>query len=154
MSGYLVHQKVGFVAGIASIVIVYFLKYVQVFKPLVELQWFIYPLAIPIAVLYSLLPDIDIKSKGSQIFYSIILITLIILCYYNLSFIASIIAIISIIPQLFSHRNFTHSLWFALIFPVPFYFLFVHFNLSVGYFILFYISALSGYLSHLILDKF
>lgn len=111
-------------------------------------------LAIPIAMIYSLLPDMDIKSKGSKIFFTIILIITTYLAYIQEYKIALTIFTLSLIPQLFPHRKFTHSTIFAILFPIPVYYIFSHFNIQIEYFIMFYISALLGYLSHIILDKF
>ena len=158
MSSGKVHQSAGVIAGIVAVVVSYlFLNYypsVPERIPTYPLNsiWFYWPFCIPISMLYSLLPDMDIKSKGSKLFYLIILGISGYLVYMKELQTAVILLVCSLVPQLFAHRKFTHSVWFAVIFPAPVYLIFQHFNLSNEYFIIFYISALAGYFSHILLD--
>lgn len=149
MSAGVVHQSVGAGVGVVAAGISYFFYNTLNYHPLTPLYFL---LCIPISVIYSLLPDLDIKSRGSVLFYFLILLIAGYFFYKEAYFVASVILIASIIPQFFVHRAVTHTIFFSLIFPLPVYFLFYKFEIRDFYFPMFYISALLGYLSHLALD--
>ena len=97
-----------------------------------------------ITLIFSLYPDMDIHSKSNRYLSLISLITVIILHYYfKLDNIAWVIAILTIIPSIFKHRGFAHSLIFMVILTS----LGVYYIGILGYFISI------GFLTHLTLDK-
>lgn len=151
MSNGNVHLAVGAISGIAAIPVS------SQILPLLNtgnVSSATYMMCIPVAALYSLLPDIDIKSKGSKLFFLLILGICGYLVMQGNYKIACLVFALSLIPQLFAHRKFTHSIFFAVIFPMPVYYIFKHFQIGDQFFLLFYISALFGYVSHLIMDNF
>lgn len=60
----------------------------------------------------SLFPDVDIKSKGQKLFYSITLIVLCCLLYYERTDIFIGLTIFATIPLLVKHRGLFHQAWF------------------------------------------
>jgi membrane-bound metal-dependent hydrolase YbcI (DUF457 family) len=62
----------------------------------------------------SLFPDIDIKSKGQNLFYWIIL-GLFVYFFYNKQFVTlSYIAMAATLPLLVKHRGIFHNMWFLI----------------------------------------
>lgn len=62
----------------------------------------------------SLFPDIDTKSNGQKIFYSLWLALLIYLVFVASWFLVGILAIIGILPLLSVHRGIFHSICFLI----------------------------------------
>ena len=106
----------------------------------------IFPL---VSYMFSLFPDIDIKSKPSKFFYSIIIISLIYFYYMKMYSLANVVAIVSLIPQIVSHRGFFHSIYAAFIIPAIMVFILPS---GVNKMFLYYF-ALLGYYTHLVLDS-
>ena len=109
--------------------------------------------SVPIGALFGLMPDIDTKSKGSKIFYTFIFIV----CCYLLSIHqwqkAVGLLLVSILPQMTKHRGPTHTIWFVLLFPLIFkVILFGNYSMHDYHFLVFYVAAVFGGLSHLIAD--
>ena len=105
-------------------------------------------------VLGSLFPDIDTKSIGQKIFYTLLVIPMafaIISSYWTL--LASLSAL-SMFPILVNHRGIIHSFWFVTLFPLLIPVLTYQINpnysdlswLAYSYFV-------TGALSHLVLDN-
>ena len=62
----------------------------------------------------SLFPDIDVKSKGQNLFYWIIL-GLFVYFFYNKQYVTlSYIAIAATLPLLVKHRGIFHNMWFLI----------------------------------------
>lgn len=102
----------------------------------------------------SLFPDIDIKSTPSKIFYMFTMIGLIVCYYYKQYQTGTMLAIVTTIPQLVSHRGIFHSPITAMILPsVVFYFHYIG-SIDLKLAILVYIGSVVGYFTHLILDHF
>ena len=102
-----------------------------------------------VSYMFSIFPDIDIKSTPSKFFYSIIIISLIYLFYNEMYAFANILGIVSLIPQIVSHRGFFHSYFAAMLIPLA-----VTYSVPFGDNKLFlYLFAISGYYTHLILDS-
>lgn len=106
---------------------------------------------LPIAMLYSILPDIDINTSTIFKMYLIAscLLAIYLIVYFSNNALAKIvsIAIIAtlIILQLVHHRGFFHSFGAGLLLSLP---MIYFFNL-IGF-----AAAFSGYISHLALDHF
>jgi len=60
----------------------------------------------------SLFPDIDIKSKGQQISYLILVILLVCLLCSKQCMIAALVGIAALTPLFVAHRGVFHRLWF------------------------------------------
>ena len=106
------------------------------------------------AWLFSLFPDIDIKSKSSKIFYTIFLAAMIASFAYGKYAMGNIIGMIACLPQLVNHRGIFHKpLMGVFLGAVP-----VVYGFSTGVHAAdsLYISAavIAGYFTHLVLDGF
>lgn len=106
----------------------------------------IFPL---VSFMFSLFPDIDIKSKPSKFFYSIIIISLVYFYYIKMYSLANVVAIVSLIPQIVSHRGFFHSIYAAILIPALMTYII---PLEINKIVL-YMFAIGGYYTHLILDS-
>lgn len=74
-------------------------------------EWFLCALA------GALFPDIDIKSKGQNLFYKGLLILLLFLFVKGRMQIALMIGIVSLIPMVVRHRGLFHRTWFVIAAP-------------------------------------
>jgi LexA-binding, inner membrane-associated putative hydrolase len=74
-------------------------------------EWFLCTLA------GALFPDIDVKSKGQNLFYKGMLIVLVALFAQGYLHLAVLIGILSLIPMIVRHRGLFHRLWFVIALP-------------------------------------
>lgn len=65
-------------------------------------------------LLGALFPDIDVKSKGQKVFYSLLLGILIMLLYKQQYCLFAVMSLLGIIPILVKHRGIFHHIWFLL----------------------------------------
>lgn len=72
-------------------------------------QWLVSTLA------GGLFPDIDIKSKGQQLFYKLMCVILIVCILYKAYFPCSLLALCSFTPLLTKHRGLFHEFWFLVL---------------------------------------
>ena len=102
----------------------------------------------------SLFPDIDIKSKGQKLFYSLALVILCCFLYYERTDLFIGLSLLATIPLLVKHRGLFHQLWFLI-------FISISTGLVIGSFhanfsawamknALFF---LAGAVSHIVLDR-
>ncbi|HEV2601634.1 MAG TPA: metal-dependent hydrolase [Candidatus Babeliales bacterium] len=70
------------------------------------------------ALIGSLFPDVDTKSKGQKLFYSVFGITCIGLAIEGKFKIISGLAILGILPLLVHHRGLFHRIWFVIGLPL------------------------------------
>jgi len=63
----------------------------------------------------SLFPDIDTKSKIQKMIYFVILISVIFLMIAGLEYQAALLAALSMLPLIVSHRGLFHRMWFILL---------------------------------------
>lgn len=143
MPGYRAHL----VGGIALFGITIYLLRSFCGSVFVGAEWLIF------ALVGSLFPDLDTKSKGQGIFYKILLIALIILAIQRKFLIMAFLGVAAVIPIVARHRGLFHSLAFIIVFAG-----------SVGLTVLFYapeykyvvmfdaIFFIVGAISHLFLD--
>jgi len=66
-------------------------------------------------LLGSLFPDIDVKSKGQNIFYSLLLGLLVLLLYKQQYCLFAVTSLLGIIPMLVKHRGIFHHIWFLFL---------------------------------------
>jgi len=66
-------------------------------------------------LLGALFPDIDIKSKGQKLYYSIFFVLLLWLLYQHQFCLFAVMSLLGIIPILVRHRGIFHHFWFLLI---------------------------------------
>lgn len=104
-------------------------------------------------ILGSLFPDIDTKSVGQKIFYTILAVPIIASIILKSWFILSLLSLLSLLPVLVRHRGIIHSVWFVSIPPflAP---LILHMMRSPFSKIAWnaYLYFVTGALSHLLLD--
>ena len=100
-----------------------------------------------------LFPDIDIKSKGQKLFYTLLCIILLGALWMRNTTVLSACGVLAVIPPLLPHRGITHQPWFIIFIPlaIPFVVASYHpehlsFATSV------YVYFVAGALSHVLLD--
>ncbi|MBP6892054.1 metal-dependent hydrolase [Candidatus Babeliales bacterium] len=65
-------------------------------------------------LLGALFPDIDVKSKGQKVFYSLLLMLLLYLLYHEKYCMFVVMSFLGIIPILVRHRGVFHHVWFLM----------------------------------------
>jgi len=111
MSGFREHITAGIAVGTTYNVVNVF-----VLETLKTNEYVLIPFAS--CAIFSIFPDIDIKSKASKFFYLVSLVAEIWLFYQNNYLFAAILGIVLIIPQLCNHRGIFHSKIMAISLPV------------------------------------
>jgi len=141
MPGYKGHIIGGIAIGIVLILILF---YINSKFNLFELSIVNLLAIIPVIMIYSILPDVDISSsKIREWTLSVGLTIIFFTILFDLKLIAVLFTAILFSLQFTKHRKFFHSITAGLIFSLPL----VYFHYSIAIF------AFIGYLSHLILDK-
>lgn len=105
-------------------------------------------------IIGSLFPDIDIKSKGQKLFYTIALFVLFCFLYYERTDLFIGLSLLATVPLLVKHRGLFHQLWFLI-------FISITTGLVIGSFHAQYsawamknaLFFLSGAISHILLDR-
>ncbi|MEM4408530.1 MAG: metal-dependent hydrolase [Candidatus Caldarchaeum sp.] len=106
-----------------------------------------------ICLLGALWPDVDTNSKSQKLFYAIFVIVDAYLILHGKFKDSALLGIFALLPTLAKHRGWTHSLSAALAIPLPLLLLpLLQPTLGVGG-LEYYIPAVIGYLSHLVLDR-
>jgi len=108
-----------------------------------------------IAIMFALWPDVDIKSIGQKLFYTIFFVTDVVLIFYFKELeTAAYFGLLIILPILAKHRGWTHWRSTAILLPVP---LMLAPMYMYGGTLLegapYYCAAVTGYFSHLFFDK-
>ena len=107
-----------------------------------------------IALLFAMFPDVDTNSKGQNIFYGMILVADIFFLAIKEYKIAAIIGFLALLPIVGKHRGWTHTIWAMIAVPLPLIILpcyVLGFDLKAS--LPYYLAAVSGYFSHLLLDR-
>ena len=105
-------------------------------------------------LMFALWPDIDIKSIGQKLFYNIFFMVDLFLIYLEEYKIAAYFGLIIILPMLAKHRGWTHSIPAMILIPSPllFYPVIIQGDIDISG-IYYYAAAVTGYFSHLVLDR-
>ena len=113
-----------------------------------------YPLSlVALALLFGLWPDVDTDSKGQRVFYSIFLVTDLFLIGTEQFRAAASLGLVALLPVLSQHRGWTHTWWAMLLIPSPLLLLpYLHVPERPLIGLPFYGAAVTGYLSHLVVD--
>jgi len=102
----------------------------------------------------SLFPDVDIKSKGQKLFYTLALIMLCIFLYYERTDFFIGLSLLALVPLLVKHRGLFHQLWFLIFISLSTGLLIgsfhAHFSMWAMKNALFF---LAGTISHIVLDR-
>ncbi|GAC1391281.1 MAG: metal-dependent hydrolase [Candidatus Saccharimonadales bacterium] len=105
------------------------------------------------AVLFGLFPDVDTNSMGQNIFYGVAFVADVMLIVTGRYEAGAYLGLIAMAPVLSKHRGWTHTLIAMVLIPLPILIVpYFHNHLIIYSSILLYISAVSGYFSHLLLD--
>ena len=120
------------------------------FRPTL-LQIFIYAVLV---VLFALWPDVDIKSIGQKLFYTIFFAADAVLIYFEQYKMAAFLGLLIILPILANHRGWTHARITAVLLPVPLITVpMVVSNGTLAEGLPYYFAAVAGDFSHLFFDK-
>ena len=108
-----------------------------------------------IAVMFSLWPDVDIKSLGQRVFYTIFFVTDVVLIFYFKDYkAAAFFGLLIILPVLAKHRGWTHSKITAVLLPTPLILVPMYaYGGTLAEGLPYYFAAVTGYFSHLFFDK-
>ena len=107
-----------------------------------------------LCLMFALWPDVDIKSKGQKLFYRIFFVVDIFFIYLEEYKIAAYFGLIIILPILSKHRGWTHSIPAMFLIPSPILLYPIYLSNSYDFSGMpYYVSAVTGYFSHLLLDK-
>lgn len=101
----------------------------------------------------ALFPDIDVKSKGQKIFYSLFLFALLVLIAHNQLSVVAVCSIIATVPLMSKHRGIFHNAWFIVILSAMIFFIlhaYAPYYASLFQYDIFFFVV--GALSHLWLD--
>lgn len=102
----------------------------------------------------SIFPDIDTPSKGRPFVYGALAVFDVYLIYTKRLLWAALLGLIAILPCLGGHRGWTHTWWAMFLVPLPLLVGPVHFlGWSWQAAAPWYIAAIIGYGSHLVLDE-
>jgi membrane-bound metal-dependent hydrolase YbcI (DUF457 family) len=107
-----------------------------------------------ITLLAALFPDVDTDSKGRVLFYGVLLVIYLALMIQGRFRLAAVLGFCALLPAVAHHRGWTHSWWAMLLVPLPIIILpVVFYESSLPSVLPFYLAAVVGYLSHLVLDR-
>ncbi len=110
---------------------------------------------VAIAVFFGLWPDVDTKSKGQYVFLLIVFVVDAFLIYQQEYKRAAYLGLLVLLPIMSRHRGWTHSIYAMLLIPAGLYLAVIHY--SGGEYLVwlpYFLSALLGYASHLVIDRF
>ena len=104
--------------------------------------------------MFSVWPDIDIKSYGQKFFYIIFFLADLFFIINEEYKIAAYFGLIIILPILAKHRGWTHSIPAMILIPSPLllYPVIIQGDIDISG-IYYYAAAVTGYFSHLVLDR-
>ncbi|WP_031386198.1 metal-dependent hydrolase [Desulfonatronum thiodismutans] len=107
-----------------------------------------------IALLSALFPDVDTDSKGRVLFYGALLLVYLVLMIQGRFRLAAVLGFCALLPAVGHHRGWTHSWWAMLLVPLPIIILpMVFYERSFASVLPFYLASVTGYCSHLVLDR-
>lgn len=107
-----------------------------------------------LVLLGALFPDVDTDSKGQRLFYTFLLILDLALMLKKQYKWAAILGFCAMLPAVGRHRGWTHTWWAMLLVPLPIIILpIIFYHREPMYTLPFYVAAVLGYFSHLLLDR-
>ncbi|TVR01652.1 MAG: hypothetical protein EA399_01500 [Desulfovibrionales bacterium] len=107
-----------------------------------------------IALLSALFPDVDTDSKGRVLFYGALLLIYLTLMIQGRFRLAAVLGFCALLPAVGHHRGWTHTWWAMFLVPLPILILpMVFYERSLTSVLPFYLAAVTGYCSHLLLDR-
>ncbi len=106
-----------------------------------------------IAMLFGLFPDVDTNSKAQDIFFGIAFPIDALLIWNHKLQAAAYLGFIAMLPIVTHHRGWTHAKWAAFVVPIPIILIpSLYDTKMIPISLVFYGAAVTGYLSHLLLD--
>ena len=107
------------------------------------------------ALLAGLWPDVDTKSVGQSLFYSLFFLFDVYLIWERQYKAAAYFGLIIMLPILGKHRGFTHTRWAAILIPGGLYLFYLFYQdwMFEPRTLVYPLSAICGYMSHLALDR-
>ena len=133
-----------------SIAYLLVLQLIKSFQPPISVlvQGFIF------CILGSLFPDVDIKSKGQNLFYVVGLITLCCFLYYDRTDLFIGLSLLLFTPLLVKHRGIFHQVWFLVFISIAMGLVIDSFHAHASsWAIKNALFFLVGAMSHIILDR-
>jgi membrane-bound metal-dependent hydrolase YbcI (DUF457 family) len=107
-----------------------------------------------VALMGALFPDTDTDSKGQNVFYAGFVVLDLAFMIKGMFRWAALLGFCALLPALGRHRGWTHTWWAMLLVPLPILLIpAVFFDLPLLQPLPFYLSAVAGYFSHLLLDR-
>jgi membrane-bound metal-dependent hydrolase YbcI (DUF457 family) len=107
-----------------------------------------------VALMGALFPDTDTDSKGQNLFYAILVVLDLALLIKEMYRWAALLGFCALLPAVGRHRGWTHTWWAMLLVPLPILILpVVFYDMRILKPLPFYLAAVSGYFSHLALDR-
>ncbi|PTN37053.1 metal-dependent hydrolase [Desulfonatronum sp. SC1] len=107
-----------------------------------------------IALLSALFPDVDTDSKGRVLFYGALLVIYLALMIQGRFRLAAVLGFCALLPAVGHHRGWTHTWWAMILVPLPIIILpMVFYERSLASVLPFYLASVTGYCSHLVLDR-
>ena len=106
------------------------------------------------ALMGALFPDTDTDSRGQNLFYAILVVLDLGFMIQGMYRWAAVLGFCAMLPALGRHRGWTHTWWAMVLVPLPILLLpMIFFDQAPGRALPYYLSAVSGYFSHLVLDR-
>jgi membrane-bound metal-dependent hydrolase YbcI (DUF457 family) len=107
-----------------------------------------------IAMAAALVPDIDTDSKGQNLVYALLVVADLVLIGLEEYRWAALLGLTAMFPALGRHRGWTHAFWAAAVMPLPILIVpALFFETNWQAMLPFYLAAVAGYASHLVLDE-
>jgi len=103
--------------------------------------------------IFSLFPDIDIKSTPSKMFYWIIAVTLGYFYYTKDYMVGHTLGMFAVLPQLVRHRGIFHHPITAIVLPSWIFYLYYVEVVNIKFACMVYVASVIGYFTHLFMDR-
>ncbi|MBF0525608.1 MAG: metal-dependent hydrolase [Deltaproteobacteria bacterium] len=117
-------------------------------------EWPVALVLLGVALLGALFPDTDTDSVGQRLFYGCLAAVDVWLIFKGAYKWAALLGLFAMFPALGRHRGWTHTWWAMLVIPSP---VIIIPALCYHYpwpgLVPYYLAAVTGYLSHLVLDR-
>lgn len=105
-------------------------------------------------VAFALFPDIDTNSVAQDIYYALFFVVDLFLIGLKFYKIAAFFGLAALLPVIASHRGWTHTKYACFLIPLPIAFIPMVLYRELTFATLpYYFAAVSGYMSHLIIDR-
>lgn len=120
-----------------------------------EQYWWELLICFGLCVMGAMAPDIDIKSRSQRVIYVFLILLDVLLILFSYYRAAALLGFFAMLPNIAKHRGKLHSFPAAILIPAPLLIIpllvtgeLTHQKMGITY----YISGVSGYISHLIAD--